>query len=151
MAEMLRIQIHKTPAARQQVPRPVGSHLGNYAGRIHCRRRRYDIHDGEALEWALCYRVNAAGRITTFAGSSRLDAHPSAASRRIRSNTARPVTRVLIDATINWRWSRRTIGRHRIRRWHDYFAKWRHVKRDERVWIRKFEIFKQRGAAANLL
>ncbi|MGZ8495310.1 MAG: UbiD family decarboxylase domain-containing protein, partial [Candidatus Binatia bacterium] len=106
--EMLRIQIHKTHRGHaQQVAAALwGSHLGNYAGKhLIVVDDDIDIHDGEALEWALCYRVNAGlGDITTFAGSSgsMLDPSVPLADRNSVKYGHGLWTRVLIDATINW-------------------------------------------------
>ena len=83
-----------------------GSHLGNYAGKhLIVVDDDIDIHDGEALEWALCYRVNAGlGDITTFPGSSgsMLDPSVPLADRNSVKYGHGLWTRVLVDATINW-------------------------------------------------
>jgi 3-polyprenyl-4-hydroxybenzoate decarboxylase len=64
-----------------------------------------DIHDWEAIEWALCYRVNAGlGDITTFPGTSGSMLDPSVPSEErdsVKFGHGK-WTRVLIDATINW-------------------------------------------------
>ena len=48
-----------------------GCHLGNYAAKhVIVVDEDIDIHDWEALEWALCYRVNAGlGDISFFSGT----------------------------------------------------------------------------------
>jgi len=106
--EMLRIQIRKSHRGHaQQVAAALwGSHLGNYAGKhLIVVDDDIDIHDWEALEWALCYRVNAGlGDITTFPGSSgsMLDPSVPLADRNSVKYGHGLWTRVLIDATINW-------------------------------------------------
>ena len=64
-----------------------------------------DIHDWEAIEWALCYRVNAGlGDISLLpARAARCSIRACPWKTATRSNTATVSwTRVLIDATINW-------------------------------------------------
>lgn len=106
--EMLRIQIRKSHRGHaQQVAAALwGSHLGNYAGKhLIVVDDDIDIHDWEALEWALCYRVNAGlGDITTFAGSSgsMLDPSVPLEDRNSVKYGHGLWTRVLVDATINW-------------------------------------------------
>ena len=59
---MMRIQIRKSHRGHaQQVANALwGSHLGNYAAKhVIVVDDDIDIHDWEAIEWALCYRVNA--------------------------------------------------------------------------------------------
>jgi len=65
-----------------------------------------DIHDWEAIEWALCYRVNAGlGDISFFADTSgsMLDPSVPLEERNSVKYGHGTWTRVLIDATINWR------------------------------------------------
>jgi 4-hydroxy-3-polyprenylbenzoate decarboxylase len=65
-----------------------------------------DIHDWEAIEWALCYRVNAGlGDISFFGGTSgsMLDPSVPLEERNSVKYGHGSWTRVLIDATINWR------------------------------------------------
>ena len=106
--EMLRIQIRKSHRGHaQQVATALwGSHLGNYAAKhVIVVDDDIDIHDWEAIEWALCYRVNAGlGDISTFAGTSgsMLDPSVPSADRNSVKYGHGLWTRVLIDATINW-------------------------------------------------
>ena len=106
--EMLRIQIRKSHRghAQQAANALWGSHLGNYAAKhVIVVDDDIDIHDWEAIEWALCYRVNAGlGDIATFAGTSgsMLDPSVPSADRNSVKYGHGLWTRVLIDATINW-------------------------------------------------
>ncbi|HXG49787.1 MAG TPA: UbiD family decarboxylase, partial [candidate division Zixibacteria bacterium] len=106
--ELLRVQIRKTHRGHaQQVAAALwGSHLGNYAGKhLIVVDHDIDIHDWEAIEWALCYRVNAAmGDITMFPGTSgsMLDPSVPLEERDSVKYGHGKWTRVLIDATINW-------------------------------------------------
>jgi len=106
--ELLRVQIRKSHRGHaQQVAAALwGCHLGNYAGKhLIVVDDDIDIHDWEAIEWALCYRVNAGlGDITTFPGTSgsMLDPSVPAAERDSVKYGHGKWSRVLIDATINW-------------------------------------------------
>ena len=106
--EMLRIQIRKSHRghAQQAANALWGSHLGNYAAKhVIVVDDDIDIHDWEAIEWALCYRVNAGlGDISTFGGTSgsMLDPSVPSADRNSVKYGHGLWTRVLIDATINW-------------------------------------------------
>lgn len=106
--ELLRVQIKKSHRGHaQQVAAALwGCHLGNYAGKhLIVVDDDIDIHDWEAIEWALCYRVNAGlGDITTFPGTSgsMLDPSVPAAERDSVKYGHGKWSRVLIDATINW-------------------------------------------------
>src|SRR4029453_12313608 len=106
--ELLRIQIRKSHRGHaQQVAAALwGCHLANYAGKhLIVVDDDIDIHDWEAIEWALCYRVNAGlGDITTFPGTSGSMLDPSVPSEErdsVKYGHGK-WTRVLIDATINW-------------------------------------------------
>ena len=106
--ELLRIQIRKSHRGHaQQVAAALwGCHLANYAGKhLIVVDDDIDIHDWEAIEWALCYRVNAGlGDITTFPGTSGSMLDPSVPSEErdsVKFGHGK-WTRVLIDATINW-------------------------------------------------
>ena len=83
-----------------------GCHLGNYAAKhVIVVDDDIDIHDWEAIEWALCYRVNAGlGDISFFCRHRRFDARSErAAEDRNSVKYGHGLwTRVLIDATINW-------------------------------------------------
>ncbi|TMA11655.1 MAG: UbiD family decarboxylase, partial [Deltaproteobacteria bacterium] len=64
-----------------------------------------DIFDGEAIEWALAYRVNAGmGDISFFPGTtgSMLDPSVPVHERDSVKYGHGKWTRVLVDATINW-------------------------------------------------
>jgi 4-hydroxy-3-polyprenylbenzoate decarboxylase len=106
--ELLRVQIRKSHRGHaQQVAAALwGCHLGNYAGKhLIVVDDDIDIHDWEAIEWALCYRLNAGlGDITTFAGTSgsMLDPSVPLEERDSVKYGHGKWTRVLIDATINW-------------------------------------------------
>ena len=98
----------KAIAATPSRSRPAlwGCHLANYAGKhLIVVDDDIDIHDWEAIEWALCYRVNAGlGDITTFPGTSGSMLDPSVPSEErdsVKYGHGK-WTRVLIDATINW-------------------------------------------------
>jgi 4-hydroxy-3-polyprenylbenzoate decarboxylase len=106
--ELLRVQIRKSHRGHaQQVATALwGCHLANYAGKhLIVVDDDIDIHDWEAIEWALCYRVNAGlGDITTFPGTSGSMLDPSVPSEErdsVKYGHGK-WTRVLIDATINW-------------------------------------------------
>jgi UbiD family decarboxylase len=107
--ETMRVQIRKSHRGHaQQVANALwGSHLGNYAAKhVIVVDDDIDIHDWEALEWALCYRVNAGmGDISFFGGTSgsMLDPSVPLEERNSVKYGHGHWTRVLIDATINWR------------------------------------------------
>jgi len=64
-----------------------------------------DIHDEEAINWALAYRLNPEmDQLLTFPGSigSVLDPSVPLSQRDIVRFGQGKWTRVLIDATINW-------------------------------------------------
>ena len=106
--ETMRVQIRKSHRGHaQQVANALwGSHLGNYAAKhLIVVDDDIDIHDWEAIEWALCYRVNAAlGDISFFSGTSgsMLDPSVPLEERNSVKYGHGLWTRVLIDATINW-------------------------------------------------
>ncbi|HWP22628.1 MAG TPA: UbiD family decarboxylase [Candidatus Binatia bacterium] len=106
--ETLRVQIRKSHRGHaQQVAAALwGCHLGNYAAKhVIVVDDDIDIHDWEAIEWALCYRVNAGmGDISFFSGTSgsMLDPSVPLAERNSVKYGHGSWTRVLIDATINW-------------------------------------------------
>lgn len=106
--ELLRVQIRKSHRGHaQQVAAALwGCHLGNYAGKhLIVVDDDIDIHDWEAIEWALCYRLNAGlGDITTFPGTSgsMLDPSVPLEQRDSVKYGHGKWTRVLLDATINW-------------------------------------------------
>ena len=91
--ELLRIQIRKSHRGHaQQVAAALwGCHLANYAGKhLIVVDDDIDIHDWEAIEWALCYRVNAGlGDITMFPEPrDRCSIPVCRRKREIQSNTA---------------------------------------------------------------
>ena len=106
--ETMRVQIRKSHRGHaQQVANALwGSHLGNYAAKhLIVVDDDIDIHDWEAIEWALCYRVNAAlGDVSFFSGTSgsMLDPSVPLEERNSVKYGHGHWTRVLIDATINW-------------------------------------------------
>lgn len=106
--EVMRIQIRKAYRSHaQQVANALwGSSVANYAGKhLIVVDEDIDIFDGEAIEWALAYRVNAAmGDISFFAGTpgSMLDPSVPLEERDSLKYGQGKWTRVLIDATINW-------------------------------------------------
>ncbi len=106
--ETMRVQIRKSHRGHaQQVATALwGCHLGNYAAKhVIVVDDDIDIHDWEAIEWALCYRVNAGlGDISFFAGTSgsMLDPSVPLEDRNSVKYGHGSWTRVLIDATINW-------------------------------------------------
>ncbi len=107
--ETMRVQIRKSHRGHaQQVASALwGCHLGNYAAKhVIVVDEDIDIHDWEAIEWALCYRVNAGlGDISFFSGTSgsMLDPSVPLEDRNSVKYGHGLWTRVLIDATINWR------------------------------------------------
>jgi UbiD family decarboxylase len=106
--ELLRVQIRKSHRGHaQQVAAALwGCHLGNYAGKhLIVVDDDIDIHDWEAIEWALCYRLNAGlGDITMLPGTSgsMLDPSVPLEERDSVKYGHGKWTRVLLDATINW-------------------------------------------------
>jgi len=106
--EVMRVQIKKTHRGHaQQVANVLwGSHVGNYAAKhLIVVDDDIDIHDWEAIEWALAYRVNAAmGDISFLPGTSgsMLDPSVPVEERDSVKYGHGKWTRVLIDATINW-------------------------------------------------
>jgi 4-hydroxy-3-polyprenylbenzoate decarboxylase len=106
--ENMRVQIRKTHRGHaQQVAMALwGSHLANYAAKhLIVVDEDIDIFDGEAIEWALAYRINAAmGDISFFPGTSgsMLDPSVPIEERDSVKYGHGKWTRVLIDATINW-------------------------------------------------
>ena len=106
--ELMRVQIRKSHRGHaQQVAAALwGCHLGNYAAKhIIVVDEDIDIFDWEAIEWALCYRLNAGlGDITMFPGTSgsMLDPSVPLEERDSVKYGHGKWTRVLIDATINW-------------------------------------------------
>ncbi|HEY7168208.1 MAG TPA: UbiD family decarboxylase [Candidatus Binatia bacterium] len=106
--ELLRVQIRKSHRGHaQQVAAALwGCHLGNYAAKhVIVVDDDIDIHDWEAIEWALCYRLNAGlGDITMMPGTSGSMLDPSVPldERDSVKYGHGKWTRVLIDATINW-------------------------------------------------
>jgi len=106
--ELMRVQIRKSHRGHaQQVAAALwGCHLGNYAAKhLIVVDDDIDIFDWEAIEWALCYRLNAGlGDITFFPGTSgsMLDPSVPLEERDSVKYGHGKWTRVLIDATINW-------------------------------------------------
>jgi 4-hydroxy-3-polyprenylbenzoate decarboxylase len=106
--ETIRVQIRKSHRGHaQQVANALwGCHLGNYAAKhVIVVDEDIDIHDWEALEWALCYRVNAGlGDISFCPGTSgsMLDPSVPLEDRNSVKYGHGLWTRVLIDATVNW-------------------------------------------------
>ena len=106
--ELMRVQIRKSHRGHaQQVAAALwGCHLGNYAAKhVIVVDDDIDIHDWEAIEWALCYRLNAGlGDITMFPGTSgsMLDPSVPLEERDSVKFGHGKWTRVLFDATINW-------------------------------------------------
>jgi 4-hydroxy-3-polyprenylbenzoate decarboxylase len=106
--ETMRVQIRKSHRGHaQQVATALwGCHLGNYAAKhVIVVDDDIDIHDWEAIEWALCYRVNAGlGDISFFSGTSgsMLDPSVPLEDRNSVKYGHGSWTRVLIDATVNW-------------------------------------------------
>ena len=106
--EVLRVQIRKAYRGHaQQVANALwGASIGNYAAKhLIVVDEDIDIFDGEAIEWALAYRVNAAmGDISFFPGTpgSMLDPSVPIEERNSVKYGHGKWTRVLIDATINW-------------------------------------------------
>jgi 3-polyprenyl-4-hydroxybenzoate decarboxylase len=71
--ETMRVQIRKSHRGHaQQVANALwGCHLGNYAAKhVIVVDDDIDIHDWEALEWPLCYRVNAGLGDISFCGGT---------------------------------------------------------------------------------
>jgi len=83
-----------------------GSGIANYAAKIVIVvDEDIDIHDNEAVEWAIAYRVNAdMGQILFFPGTfgSMLDPSVPLNERNIAKYGQGKWTRTLVDATINW-------------------------------------------------
>ncbi len=106
--EVMRVQIRKTHRGHaQQVANALwGSHIANYSAKhLIVVDEDIDIFDGEAIEWALAYRVNAdMGDISFFPGTSgsMLDPSVPIGERDAVKYGHGKWTRVLIDATINW-------------------------------------------------
>jgi len=106
--EIIRVQIRKTHRGHaQQVAMALwGSHVANYAAKhLIVVDDDIDIFDGEAIEWALAYRVNGAmGDISLFPGTSgsMLDPSVPIEERDSVKYGHGKWTRVLVDATINW-------------------------------------------------
>jgi 3-polyprenyl-4-hydroxybenzoate decarboxylase len=103
--ETMRVQIRKSHRGHaQQVANALwGCHLGNYAAKhVIVVDEDIDIHDWEAIEWALCYRVNAGlGDVSFFAGTggSMLDPSVPLEDRNSVKYGHGSWTRMLIDAT----------------------------------------------------
>lgn len=106
--EVMRVQIRKSYRghAKQLANALWGSSFANYAAKhLIVVDEDIDIFDGEAIEWALAYRVNAGmGDITFFPGTvgSMLDPSVPIEERNSVKYGHGRWTRVLIDATINW-------------------------------------------------
>lgn len=106
--EVMRVQIRKSHRGHaQQVANALwGSSLANYAAKhLIVVDGDIDIFDGEALEWALAYRINAAmGDISFYPGTSgsMLDPSVPIGERDAIKYGHGKWTRVLVDATINW-------------------------------------------------
>jgi 4-hydroxy-3-polyprenylbenzoate decarboxylase len=104
----MRVQIRKSYRGHaQQVANALwGSSFANYAAKhLIVVDEDIDIFDGEAIEWALAYRVNAAmGDISFYPGTvgSMLDPSVPIQERNSVKYGHGKWTRVLIDATINW-------------------------------------------------
>jgi 4-hydroxy-3-polyprenylbenzoate decarboxylase len=106
--ELMRVQIRKSHRghAKQVANALWGSQLANYSAKhLVIVDEDIDIFDWEAIEWALCYRVNAGlGDISFFPGTagSMLDPSVPLEERDSVKYGHGNWTRVLIDATINW-------------------------------------------------
>jgi UbiD family decarboxylase len=106
--EVMRVQIRKSHRSHaQQVANALwGSHMGNYSAKhLVVVDEDIDIFDGEAIEWAVAYRVNAGmGDISFFPGTtgSMLDPSVPIHERDSVKYGHGKWTRVLVDATINW-------------------------------------------------
>ena len=158
--ETMRVQIRKSHRGHaQQVANALwGCHLGNYAAKhVIVVDDDIDIHDWEAIEWALCYRVNAGlGDISFFAGTSgsMLDPSVPLEDRNSVKYGHGSWTRVLIDATINWQlqaagaiWRQSlSAGRHDDLRRNGGEAQ----KEMERIWILKSSRSARRGRERKL-
>ena len=83
-----------------------GSEMGSYFGKIVIVvDEDIDIHDGEAVEWAIAYRMNAdMDQLILFPGmlGSCLDPSVPLNERNVVKYGQGKWTRVLVDATINW-------------------------------------------------
>lgn len=92
--------------AKQVVNALWGSSVSVYAGKIvTVVDKDIDIHDDEAVDWALAYRFNAdMDQLVTFPGTigSCLDPSVPLSQRDIVRFGQGKWTRVLIDATMNW-------------------------------------------------
>lgn len=106
--EIIRVRIRKSYRghAKQVAMALWGSSFANYAAKnVIVVDEDIDIFDGEAIEWALAYRVNAAmGDISFFPGTvgSMLDPSVPISERNSVKYGHGKWTRVLIDATITW-------------------------------------------------
>ena len=107
--ENLRVQIRKVYRGHaQQVASAVwGAKIGNLAAKhLFVVDEDIDIFDDEAMEWALAFRVNAAmDDVVFFSGTvgSPLDPSIPLEDRDRKKYGLGQWTRVLIDATINWK------------------------------------------------
>ncbi|MDY6973925.1 MAG: UbiD family decarboxylase [Thermodesulfobacteriota bacterium] len=83
-----------------------GAGVANYAGKIVIVvDEDIDIHDSEAVEWAIAYRMNAdMDQLLMFPGTfgSMLDPSTPLKDRNIVKYGQGKWARVLVDATINW-------------------------------------------------
>lgn len=106
--EVTLVQIHKVYEGHaQQVAAALwGSHIGNYLGKfVIVVDEDVNIHDPDAVYWALAYRVNPdLGDIVFFGGAHAGPLDPSIPrERREWTRIGHGVcTKVLIDATVKW-------------------------------------------------
>ncbi|MDY6974044.1 MAG: UbiD family decarboxylase, partial [Thermodesulfobacteriota bacterium] len=83
-----------------------GAGIGNYAAKVVIVvDEDIDIHDSEAVEWAIAYRMNAdMDQLLVFPGTfgSMLDPSVPLNQRNVLKYGQGKWSRVLVDATINW-------------------------------------------------
>ena len=103
------VKIHKTYIGQAKTVANAlwGSILPYHAKYVMVVDDDIDIHDFEALEWAIAYRVNPDPRtndLVVMPGTvgSPIDPSVPANERRIQGKTMAKWTRLLIDATKNW-------------------------------------------------
>ncbi|MDY6862298.1 MAG: UbiD family decarboxylase [Thermodesulfobacteriota bacterium] len=104
----LRVRIKKLYRghAKQVANALWGTALSNYCAKhVIVVDEDIDIHEDEAIDWAISYRVNATmGDIVTFPGTigSMLDPSVPLEDRNVFNYGQGKWTRVLVDATKNW-------------------------------------------------
>jgi len=103
---MVRIKKNYRGHAKQVANAIWGSGISNYAGKIVIVvDEDIDIHDREAVEWAISYRMNAdMNKLLVFPGTfgSMLDPSVPLPQRNVVKYGQGKWSRVLVDATINW-------------------------------------------------